>query len=59
MIPPFLRSFANTLPQIVFEIDLEGNFTFANRYGLESCGYNQQDIDEGLNALQLFIPRYW
>ena len=49
------RELANLLPQIVFEIDLEGNFTFANRYGLESCGYSQKDIDEGLNALQLFI----
>lgn len=49
------RELANLLPQIVFEIDFEGNFSFANRFGLESCGYTQQDLNDGLNALQLFI----
>jgi PAS domain S-box-containing protein len=50
------RELADLLPQTVFEIDERGNFTFANRYGLESSGYTQGDIDKGLNALQLFIP---
>jgi len=50
------RELADLLPQTVFEIDERGNLTFANRYGFESCGYTRQDIDKGLNALQLFIP---
>ncbi|MFQ5981447.1 MAG: PAS domain S-box protein [Candidatus Heimdallarchaeota archaeon] len=50
------RELADLLPQTVFELDLEGNVTFANRFGLESSGYTQEDIDEGLTALQLFIP---
>ena len=50
------RELADLLPQTVFEIDEKGNFTFANRYGFESSGYSQEDIDRGLNALQLFIP---
>ncbi|MHA2272282.1 MAG: PAS domain S-box protein [Candidatus Hodarchaeales archaeon] len=50
------RELADLLPQTVFELDLEGNFTFANRYGLESSGYTQDDIDKGLNALRLFVP---
>ncbi|TET77426.1 MAG: PAS domain S-box protein, partial [Candidatus Cloacimonadota bacterium] len=49
------RELADLLPQIVFEIDERGNFTFANRWGLEVSGYTQEDIDRGLNALQLFI----
>jgi len=50
------RELADLLPQTVFEVDERGNFTFANRYGFESYGYTRQDIDKGLNALQLFIP---
>jgi len=49
------RELAELLPQIVFEIDERGNFTFANRWGLEVSGYTQEDIDRGLNALQVFI----
>jgi PAS domain S-box-containing protein len=50
------KELAELLPQTVFEIDETGNFVFANRYGLETSGYTQQDVDKGLNALQLFIP---
>jgi PAS domain S-box-containing protein len=50
------RELADLLPQTVFEIDERGKFTFANRYGFESSGYARQDIDKGLNAVQLFIP---
>ncbi|MHA2496437.1 MAG: PAS domain S-box protein [Candidatus Hodarchaeales archaeon] len=50
------RELADLLPETVFELDLEGNFTFANRRGLEISGYTQEDIDKGLNVLQLFLP---
>jgi PAS domain S-box-containing protein len=50
------RELADLLPQTVFEIDSEDNLTFGNRHGFESSGYAQEDIDKGLNALQLFIP---
>ena len=50
------RELANLLPQTVFELDIEGNFIFTNRYGFESTGYTQEDIEKGINALQLFIP---
>lgn len=49
------RELAELLPQIVFEIDERGNFTFANRWALEVSGYTQEDIDRGLNVLQVFI----
>jgi PAS domain S-box-containing protein len=44
------------LPLAVFETDEIGNFFFINRQGFEISGYTPQDIDKGLNALQLFIP---
>lgn len=50
------RELADLLPQTVFELDMDGNFTYSNRYGFDSTGYTQEDIDNGLNALQLFSP---
>jgi PAS domain S-box-containing protein len=50
------RELADQLPQTVFEMDLEGNFTYANRYGLETFGYSQEDIEKGLNFINLFTP---
>ena len=50
------KELANALPAAVFETDKSGNFLFMNRYGFKLSGYSPQDIDNGLNALQLFIP---
>ncbi|MFW9914013.1 MAG: PAS domain S-box protein [Candidatus Thorarchaeota archaeon] len=50
------RELTDQLPQTVFEMDLEGNFTYANRYGLEAFGYSQEDIENGLNFINLFAP---
>ena len=50
------RELAEMLPQTIFELDLNANFTYTNRFGFESTGYTQDDIDSGLNALQLFSP---
>ena len=50
------RELVDLLPQGVFEVDAKGNFTFINRYGLDSAGYTKKDIDSGLNATQFFIP---
>jgi PAS domain S-box-containing protein len=49
------REMANLLPQIVFEIDSKGNYTFVNRSGIASVGYTEEEILSGLNALQTFI----
>jgi PAS domain S-box-containing protein/putative nucleotidyltransferase with HDIG domain len=51
------RDLVDLLPQAVFEIDNEGNFSFLNTAGLKSFGYAQEDIDKGLSALQLAIPK--
>ena len=50
------RELADFLPQSIFEIDLEGYFTYANRYGLESTGYTLEDIQKRTPAIELFIP---
>jgi len=51
------RGLVDLLQQTVFEIDEKGDFSFVNAFGFESFGYTQEDIDKGLNALQLFIPK--
>ena len=50
------RELVDLLPVAVFETDASGNFLFVNRQGFKISGYTPQDIDKGINALQLFIP---
>jgi PAS domain S-box-containing protein len=50
------RELADLLPQPICEVDKEGNFTYANQLGLKTFGYTQEDIDNGLNVLQIFAP---
>ena len=50
------RELADLLPQIVFEIDTKGDFKFVNRVAFAITGYTEEELREGLNALQMFAP---
>lgn len=50
------RDLVELLPQTVYEMDLRGNFKFTNNYGIQCFGYTHEDIDKGVNFLQLFVP---
>jgi PAS domain S-box-containing protein len=50
------RELAELLPQTVFEIDTEGNITYGNRAGYEAWRYKPEDVEEGVTALQMFVP---
>lgn len=50
------RQLADSLPQIVFEVDDKGDFTFLNRVGLTSTGYTEEEVRKGLSAFQMFPP---
>jgi len=50
------KELANSLPQIIFETDLEGRLTFANRNAFRLFGYTQKDLNKGLNVIQTMIP---
>jgi PAS domain S-box-containing protein len=50
------RELANSLPEIIFDADVEGRLTFFNKRAFEITGYSQQDFDKGLNAFQLIVP---
>lgn len=48
------RELTDLLPQTVFETDQEMWVTYANRHGLETTGYELDDIHLGLNGMALF-----
>jgi PAS domain S-box-containing protein len=47
------RDLAEMLPEIVFEIDTSGRFTYINKAGLASCGYTPGRVERGIDALEL------
>jgi PAS domain S-box-containing protein len=50
------RDLTELLPQTVFETDLKGNFTFANQVAYETFGYKPEDLEKGLNLLEMLVP---
>ncbi|MEE8398111.1 MAG: PocR ligand-binding domain-containing protein, partial [Desulfobacterales bacterium] len=48
------RDLSDLLPQIVYEINLEGSFTYVNKIAPQLIGYTAEEIEEGLNFTQLF-----
>ncbi|HOG16937.1 MAG TPA: PAS domain S-box protein [Syntrophales bacterium] len=51
------RDLAALLPEVVFETDLTGRFTYANPFGLDLFGYTREELDQGLSALDTISPR--
>jgi len=50
------RDLASLLPSIVYECDLEGKVVFASRVAHEQLGYTQEDMDKGLNVIDVIAP---
>ena len=50
------RDLADFLPQTVFELDKNGNFTFVNLDSLKIFAHTLDDSDKGWNVLKMFIP---
>ncbi|MCU4176265.1 PAS domain-containing hybrid sensor histidine kinase/response regulator [Carboxylicivirga sp. N1Y90] len=44
------------LPQLVYEMDLDGRLTFVNRQAKETFGYTQEDFEKGLNVMECIAP---
>ncbi|MHB8896623.1 MAG: PAS domain S-box protein [Candidatus Geothermincolia bacterium] len=47
------RELAETLPQVVFELDASGMITYINRNALEIFDYTQEEVDRGMHALDI------
>jgi len=50
------RNLAEMLPEAVFETDRNLNITFANRRAFELFGYSDEDLENGLNGLDIIAP---
>ena len=50
------RDLAESLPQVVFETDENGQLTFVNRLAYEVFGYTPDDIERGFDVLQTITP---
>lgn len=50
------RELAESLPQVIFEVDSNGNLIYLNLTGHELFGYTPEDFAKGFNVLEAFIP---
>jgi two-component system cell cycle sensor histidine kinase/response regulator CckA len=50
------RELAESLPLTIFETDLQGRITYVNRTGLDVLGYLRQDIEAGVDILDVIAP---
>ncbi len=50
------KNLANLLPQMIFEIDTQGYFTYANKFAFNFTGYTEKDIENKLHFSKLFNP---
>ncbi|HPV39793.1 MAG TPA: PAS domain S-box protein [Spirochaetota bacterium] len=44
------------LPETVFEADRTGRIIFVNQAGLQLFGYSREDVDRGINVIQIIAP---
>jgi PAS domain S-box-containing protein len=50
------RELANSLPNIVFESDINGKVEFVNDKGLDIAGISREEFEKGVNIMQFIIP---
>ena len=51
-----LSELTESLPESIFEADLQGQLTFANQILFATFGYTAADLEAGLNILQMLDP---
>ncbi|WDP92205.1 MAG: GAF domain-containing protein [Desulfobacter sp.] len=50
------REMTELLPQTVFELDMDGRFTYTNRHGLKITGYSMDEFEQGIHFSELVDP---
>jgi PAS domain S-box-containing protein len=50
------KELVELLPEVVYEIDPQGNFTFVNCSGLAAFGYQSDDLAKGIKGLDVVVP---
>ncbi len=50
------RELADLLPVVIFEADLDGTVTYANKRALKTFRYTKKDISKGLPLIRMVVP---
>ena len=50
------KSLATLLPEVVYETDVHGNITFVNLKAFDIFEYIPEDVEKGLNVMQMIAP---
>jgi PAS domain S-box-containing protein len=50
------RDLVELLPEMIYESDVNGRFTYANRRTLDTFGYTQEDLEKGITNLDVVVP---
>ncbi|MBI9079843.1 MAG: PAS domain S-box protein [Pseudodesulfovibrio sp.] len=50
------RQIVEGLPQFVYELDVDGHFTYANDHAFTAFGFTRQEIEKGMHFSQLMHP---
>jgi len=50
------RELAESLPQVIFEVDSCGNLVYLNQKGYTLFGYAPEDFAQGFSVLEAFVP---
>jgi PAS domain S-box-containing protein len=50
------RDTINFLPQMIYETDLQGTLTLANKQAFQTFEYTQEDFENGLSVLEMLVP---
>jgi PAS domain S-box-containing protein len=51
------RELAELMPETIFEMTLDGTLTYVNRNAYNYFGYTRTDVKNGLNSLDVLIPK--
>ncbi|HUX59416.1 MAG TPA: PAS domain S-box protein [Bacteroidales bacterium] len=52
------EKFAEMLPEMIYEIDVEGRVLYGNQKSLNFFGYTKEDLARGVNIAELFPDNY-
>jgi len=52
------RDLADSLPEVIFEMDLNYNIVYTNSFATKIFGYSHEDFKKGLTAFQFLTPEH-
>jgi len=50
------RDLATLLPQVIFEVDLNGRITYVNESAYQIFGYTPGELEKGITIFQIIVP---